>query len=114
MRSKSRFTTLVLLEARRAIFRSVCNRAVRFAATVARGHATFATRRALILTQIGLPLAGGPFGRRHRVPIQRRLTLKRASMATAITLHTHISYTNEHTSLISGRGRRSKKPAGSP
>src|SRR6266567_2148460 len=37
MMSKSRFTTLVLLEARRAIFRSVCNRAVRFAATVAQG-----------------------------------------------------------------------------
>jgi hypothetical protein len=47
-------------------------------------------------------------------PIQRRLTLKRACVATAITVHTHISYTNEHTSLISGRGKRSNKPAGSP
>jgi hypothetical protein len=34
---------------------------------------------------------------------------QRASVATAITLHTHISYTNEHTSLISGRGKRSKQ-----
>src|SRR6202163_2083270 len=38
---------------------SVCNRSVGFAATVARGHATFATkRRALPLTRTGLPPAG--------------------------------------------------------
>jgi hypothetical protein len=36
------------------------------------------------------------------------------AVATAIALYTHINYTNEHTSLISGRGRRSSKPAGSP
>ena len=57
--------------------------------------------------------------RRHQICVRAqdqdcRLTLKRASMATVIALHTHISYTNEHTSLISGRGRRSNKPAGSP
>src|SRR5439155_18671229 len=40
------------------IFRSVCNRSVRFAATVARGHATIATRRAVPLTRTGLPPAG--------------------------------------------------------
>src|ERR1700730_5583212 len=36
----------------RAIFRSVCNRSVRFAVTVARGHATFATKRALPLGRV--------------------------------------------------------------
>jgi hypothetical protein len=35
-------------------------------------------------------------------------------VAIANTLHTHISYTNEQTSLTSGRGKRSNKPAGSP
>jgi hypothetical protein len=35
-------------------------------------------------------------------------------VAIANTLQPHISYTNEHTSLISGRGKRSNKPAGSP
>ncbi len=35
----------------------MCNRSVRFAATVARGHAIFATKRALPLTRTGLPPA---------------------------------------------------------
>src|SRR5215471_2886808 len=35
-----------------------CNRCVRFVTTVARGHATLATKRALPLTWTGLPPAG--------------------------------------------------------
>src|SRR6516225_5359646 len=35
-----------------------CNRCVRFATTVAIGHATLATKRALLLTWAGLPPAG--------------------------------------------------------
>src|SRR3954465_3210044 len=35
-----------------------CNRCVRFATTVARGHATLATKRTLLLTWAGLPPAG--------------------------------------------------------
>src|SRR3954449_12615895 len=35
-----------------------CNRCVRFATTVASGHATLATKRTLLLTWAGLPPAG--------------------------------------------------------
>src|SRR3954465_3758587 len=35
-----------------------CNRCVRFATTVASGHATLATKRTLLLTCAGLPPAG--------------------------------------------------------
>src|SRR6478752_6758784 len=35
-----------------------CNRCVRFVTTVARGHATLATKRTLLLTWAGLPPAG--------------------------------------------------------
>src|SRR5258708_17759786 len=35
-----------------------CNRCVRFATTVASGHATLATKRTLLLTWTGLPPAG--------------------------------------------------------
>src|SRR5262249_26506101 len=37
-----------------------CNRCVRFATTVASGHATLATKRTLLLTWAGLPPAGSP------------------------------------------------------
>src|SRR5258708_33804387 len=41
------------------LFRSTpCNRCVRFAPTVAGGHATLATKRTLLLTWAGLPPAG--------------------------------------------------------
>jgi hypothetical protein len=50
-----------------------CNRCVRFATTVARGHATLATKRTLLLTWAGLApagshqlCAGAPIRSRHR------------------------------------------------
>src|SRR3954447_19824874 len=41
-----------------AISHTPCNRCVRFATTVASGHATLATKRTLLLTWAGLPPAG--------------------------------------------------------
>src|SRR5712664_2850625 len=56
MRSKSRFTTLVLLETRERYLQIRVQSL--FAATVARGHATFATKRRYPFTRNGLPPAG--------------------------------------------------------
>src|SRR6266849_10689668 len=54
MRSKSRFTTLVLLETR-----DPCAIALYASRPLSPGaHATFATKRALTLTRTGLPPAG--------------------------------------------------------
>src|SRR4051812_2298697 len=45
-----------------------CNRCVRFATTVASGHATLATKRTLLLTWAGLPPAGSHYGRHEAAP----------------------------------------------
>src|SRR4051794_885905 len=53
-----------------------CNRCVRFATTVASGHATLATKRTLLLTWAGLPPAGS-----------HQLCLAHVAVGTCISWH---------------------------
>src|SRR3979409_7668 len=58
MRSKSRFTTLVLFEARESYLEIRVQSLCTLRGHSRPGHATFATKRALPLTRTGLPPAG--------------------------------------------------------
>src|SRR5271167_4590367 len=58
MRSKLRFTTLVLLETRESYLQIRVQSLCRLRGHCRQGYATFATKRALPLTRTGLPPAG--------------------------------------------------------